>query len=60
MRWSMILLPLSACATVSPASFCAVYKPVYTAKADTEETKKQVDGNNAVWLSLCGDENGGG
>lgn len=54
MLWSMILLPLSACATGSRASFCAIYRPVYTAAQDTEETKKQADGNNAAWLALCG------
>jgi hypothetical protein len=43
----------AACARVSPASFCALYIPVYTAAADTEETRRQADANNAVWLSLC-------
>lgn len=54
MLWSMILLLPSACASASHASFCQIYKPVYTVKADTEETKKQTDGNNAAWLALCG------
>ena len=53
---AVILLMPAACATVSPGDFCQVYQPVYTAKADTEETKVQVDGNNAVWLELCGEE----
>ena len=54
---------LTACAHDSPVqiepvkplpnTFCASYVPVYTAKADTEETKKQVDKNNAVWLEQC-------
>jgi len=48
----MLILP-SACASVSPASFCALYIPVYTAEADTEETRRQADANNAVWLMLC-------
>ena len=46
----------AACARVSPASFCAVYVPVYTAQGDTEETRRQADANNAVWLALCARE----
>ena len=50
----LISLTLTGCGTDSVArDFCLVYKPVYTAKADTEETKQQCDGNNAVWLELC-------
>jgi len=36
-----------------PGNFCAIYSPVYTSRSDTEETKKQVDKNNAVWLEVC-------
>lgn len=50
----MLVLP-GGCATASRASFCDVYSPVYTAAADTAETKAQADGNNAVWLALCGE-----
>jgi hypothetical protein len=61
---SLIPLIVIGCATDSRVSepepvrpitydFCAVYVPVYTAVADTEETKKQVDKNNAVWLEHC-------
>lgn len=38
---------------LSSARFCVVYDPVYTAKADTEITKQQVDANNAKWVRLC-------
>ncbi len=37
----------------SRADFCDIYKPVYLSRQDTEETKKQIDGNNAVWVGLC-------
>jgi hypothetical protein len=47
------LLLLNACATASRAEYCILYRPVYTSVSDTEETKKQVDGNNAVWIELC-------
>ena len=61
---SPILLIATACAHDSRATepepirpialgFCSVYKPVYTSRTDTEETKKQVDKNNAVWLEYC-------
>ena len=65
---SPILLIVSGCETASPVpikpvpllvdTFCASYVPVYTAKSDTEETKKQVDKNNAVWLERCDAEPG--
>ena len=44
---------LSACAPASRGDFCEIYKPVYTAAADTAETKAMTDDNNAVWLELC-------
>ena len=66
MRYTIALMPIlliaTACAHDSvaiepvkpiPNTFCAIYVPVYTSKADTEETKRQVDKNNAVWLELC-------
>lgn len=61
---SLILLLLSGCARdsaeikpVKPLidTYCATYVPVYTSKLDTEETKLQVDKNNAVWLVRCED-----
>lgn len=33
--------------------FCTVYKPIYTSETDTEETQKQIDKNNAVWMEKC-------
>ena len=62
---SLTLLSLSACAVGSretnsvskspplSGNFCSIYKPVYVSRLDTEETKKAVDQNNAVWLELC-------
>ncbi|MFH1158776.1 MAG: hypothetical protein V1721_07885 [Pseudomonadota bacterium] len=48
-----MLMMQSGCGSVSRASFCDIYQPVYMARQDTEETKKQLDRNNAVWLELC-------
>lgn len=50
---SVILILQSACAIDSRGSFCNVYEPVYTAKSDTEGTKRQVDQNNAVYMEMC-------
>lgn len=49
-----ILLTLPGCAPASRGDFCEIYQPVYTAPADTEDTKSQSDANNAVWQELCG------
>lgn len=51
--FAMISAMPSACATVSADDFCAIYRPVYSSLDDTEETLKQLDRNNAVWLELC-------
>jgi hypothetical protein len=62
--WLLIPLMLSGCAIGSngtrlkPApvvtgNFCAVYKPVYFSRNDTEDTKKAVTVNNASWVELC-------
>lgn len=48
-----MLAMLSACAPASRGDFCEIYKPVYTASSDTDETKAMTDDNNAVWLELC-------
>jgi hypothetical protein len=48
-----MLAMLNACAPASRGDFCEIYKPVYTAAADTAETKAMTDDNNAVWLELC-------
>ena len=49
----MISVLLSGCGNGSRGSYCAIYEPVYTSPQDTEETKKQTDRNNAVWLENC-------
>lgn len=49
-----ILSLQSGCANLLPVnSFCQIYQPIYMSEADTAETKKQIDNNNAVWLELC-------
>jgi hypothetical protein len=58
-----MLLTVAACATDLPAqiepvaplvdTFCSTYVPVYSSVRDTEETKRQIDKNNAVWLQRC-------
>jgi hypothetical protein len=50
----MILMLLDGCANVSRASFCDIYRPVYMSRRDSENTKKQIDGNNVAWQELCG------
>ncbi len=53
---AMILLSLGGCGHALPGpSFCRIYQPVTTSAADSEPTRRQVDGNNAVWLALCGE-----
>lgn len=48
-----MLLMLQACARVSSGDFCLIYQPVYAAPKDTEETRRQIDDNNAAFLALC-------
>lgn len=53
----LILLMLGGCdfASRGTKGYCLSYQPVYTSPRDTEETRLQVDGNNAVWLAQgCG------
>lgn len=50
----MTLIMLGGCASGSRDSYCLLYHPVYTSRTDTPETRAQADGNNAVWLTLCG------
>ena len=50
---SMMLITLNGCALGSQGSFCSIYQPVYVAHEDTEDTKSQVDANNAVWWEFC-------
>ena len=49
----MTISLLSGCGNGSRGSFCAVYIPVYMSADDTEETKRQIDANNAVWAKDC-------
>lgn len=44
---------LQGCAGASSGDFCDIYQPVYTAAADSAETRRQADLNNAVWAALC-------
>lgn len=48
-----ILTTLCGCGAASQGSFCLLYIPVYTEDADTPETRRQADLNNAVWMELC-------
>jgi hypothetical protein len=57
--WRLMLLIVAGCAAATPAasdSYCLVYRPVYTAAADTEATVRQVVANNAKYDCLCGGE----
>ena len=48
------VISLGGCVNGSRAnSYCDIYDPIYISPNDTEETKKQVDGNNIVWVELC-------
>ncbi len=55
---ALILTTLASCAGALPEKtdtlrdFCLVYEPVYTSPADSEETRRQVDRNNAAWIEL--------
>lgn len=57
----MTLSMLNGCGSGSSVrdNFCLIYDPVYTSPDDTEETRKQNDGNNAVWLEKCEKKNDG-
>lgn len=50
----VIALAVSACVPKPVDTFCLNYKPVhYSASQDSEETKRQIKENNAVWKELC-------
>ncbi len=53
----LILNMLIGCESGSPArdNYCALAKPIYISEADTEDTKRQADEINAVWLEQCGE-----
>lgn len=43
-----------SCAPQTIDTFCLKYQPVtYSAAGDTEDTKRQIKANNAVWVSDC-------
>ena len=46
---------LASCVTSSHVTdtYCLLYKTVYSSRLDTEETKAQIDQNNAVWMERC-------
>lgn len=49
----LIATLLSACATVSLDSYCVLYEPIYHSNDDTEDTRGQIDRQNAIWLEVC-------
>ena len=55
MTLGLMLMSVSGCQgnTAATDTFCLIYKPVYTSRLDTEETRQQVTDNNAAYESLC-------
>jgi len=50
---AMLILPAGCGSASRGGEFCLLYQPVYLHENDTEDTKIQIDGNNAVWLEFC-------
>ena len=51
---SLIPLMLNACTTNINGDFCLIYEPIYADyEADTPETIRQIDRNNAVYEEIC-------
>ena len=52
---ALSVLLLTACGGNSPGDFCSVYQPVYSSSDSLcdERIREQVDGNNAVFLCSC-------
>lgn len=50
---AMLILPAGCGSASRGGEFCLLYRPVYLHESDTEDTKIQIDGNNAVWLEFC-------
>lgn len=49
-----ILMLLSGCTSVLNGSFCEIYEPIYPDyERDSNETIRQIDRNNIVYLELC-------
>ena len=55
---ALMLTIVSACASGTRDSFCAVYQPVVLTEADwaglSEDGETQILGNLAVWEERCG------
>lgn len=50
----LILALLSGCETVLPVSdYCVLYEPIYHGPEDSEDTRGQIDRQNAIWLEIC-------
>lgn len=51
---SLIVTLLSGCANGSAVnSFCLLYEPIYHGEEDSEDTRGQIDRQNAIWLEVC-------
>ena len=48
------LLLLTGCSNSTATDGCRIFKPIYGAKADTPETRSQVDTHNARGVGACG------
>lgn len=45
---------LSGCANGSSVnSYCLLYEPIYHGEDDSEDTRGQIDRQNAIWLEVC-------
>ena len=51
---SLIVTLLSGCANGSSVNnFCLLYEPIYHGDEDSEDTRGQIDRQNAIWLEVC-------
>lgn len=51
---SLIAILLSGCANGSAVnSYCLLYEPIYHGEEDSEDTRGQIDRQNAIWLEVC-------
>jgi hypothetical protein len=51
---SLIVTLLSGCANGSAVnSYCLLYEPIYHGEEDSEDTRGQIDRQNAIWLEVC-------
>lgn len=50
----MATLALGGCSASVVDTYCLNYQPItYSAAGDTEDTKRQIKANNAVYTKLC-------